>query len=185
MKRLKQVLFIQGGGEGAFAMDKPLAESLRRSLGPEYRIHYPAMPGEEDPNGEMWRGQVRQHLEGIGDEALLVGHSVGAYVLLTFLLSGRIRSTVRGVFLVATPFVGRGGWEVKGKSVPDEFAEKLPRAVPVFLYHARDDEVVPFSHLQLYRQKLPEATLRELESGGHQLDGGMSIVAEDIKRIAA
>jgi hypothetical protein len=67
MKRLKQVLFIQGGGEGAFAMDKPLAESLRRSLGPEYRIHYPAMPGEEDPNGEMWRGQVRQHLEGIGD----------------------------------------------------------------------------------------------------------------------
>jgi hypothetical protein len=85
-----------------------------------------------------------------------------------------------GVFLIATPFVGEGGWQLSDVALPDDFAKDLPSGVPIFLYHARDDDVVPFAHLGLYRQKIRHATLRELESGGHQINNDLSIVAADI-----
>jgi hypothetical protein len=44
----KQVLFIQGAGAGAFKEDEKLAESLQKSLGSDYRVHYPAMPDEDN-----------------------------------------------------------------------------------------------------------------------------------------
>jgi predicted alpha/beta hydrolase family esterase len=183
VKEAKQVLFIQGGGEGAFLADKPLAESLQKSLGPDYQVRYPAMPGESDPNDEMWSAEIRRQLEKMGGDTLLVGHSVGAHVLLRFIVRDRGRSTLPGVFLIATPFVGEGGWQVSDMALPKGFAEVLPSGARLFLYHARDDDVVPFAHLGLYRRKIRGATIRELESGGHQLNNDLSIVAADIRRL--
>ena len=40
------VLFIQGGGRGAHSEDAALADSLKRTLGPEYIVRFPEMPGE-------------------------------------------------------------------------------------------------------------------------------------------
>ena len=43
----RQVLFIQGGGEGVHdEWDKQLVASLKRELGPDYQISYPRMPNE-------------------------------------------------------------------------------------------------------------------------------------------
>jgi pimeloyl-ACP methyl ester carboxylesterase len=90
-----------------------------------------------------------------------------------------------GVFLIGTPFVGEGGWQASDLALPEDFAEVLPSAVPIFLYHARDDDVVPFTHLGLYRQKIRQATMREFDSGGHQLNNDLAIVAADIRRSAS
>ena len=182
VKEAKQVLFIQGGGEGAFLADKPLAESLGKSLGPDFQVHYPVMPDEADPNDGTWRAEIRRQLEKIGGDTLLVGHSIGAFVLVRFMMRDRPTSRLPGLFLIATPFVGEGGWQMGDLALPDDFGEVLPSGVPICLYHARDDEIVPFAHLGLYRQKIRQATIRELESGGHQLNNDLSIVAADIKR---
>jgi hypothetical protein len=64
--------------------------------------------------------------------------------------------------------------------LPKDFAAKLPQGTPVFLYHSHDDETVPFSHLALYAKILPKATVREIESGGHQLNNDLTMVAKDI-----
>jgi hypothetical protein len=39
---------------------------------------------------------------------------------------------------------------------------------------------VPFAHLALYAQKLPQATLREFDRRGHQFQNDLSEVAADI-----
>ena len=52
----------------------------------------------------------------------------------------------------------------------------------IFLYHSRDDEVVPFAHLALYAAKLPQATIRQFDEGGHQIGNDLADVAEDITR---
>ena len=44
----------------------------------------------------------------------------------------------------------------------DGFASRLPNGLSVFLYHSRDDEVVPFAHLALYSERLAQATIHEL-----------------------
>ncbi len=50
----KQVLFIQGAGEGAYEEDEKLADSLQEALGTEYQVSYPRMPDEENPQDEEW-----------------------------------------------------------------------------------------------------------------------------------
>ena len=59
----------------------------------------------------------------------------------------------------------------------------LPEGLPVFLYHSRDDEWVPYAHLALYAEKLPQATIHEFDGRGHQFDGDLSEVARDIKEL--
>ena len=60
------------------------------------------------------------------------------------------------------------------------FAVRLPTWTPVYLYHSRDDATVPFEHLALYAQALPQATVRAFEEGGHQLNDDLAAVARDI-----
>ncbi|MFZ0455050.1 MAG: hypothetical protein WCE54_03495 [Ignavibacteriaceae bacterium] len=72
---------------------------------------------------------------------------------------------------------------MKGIKLKEDIAESLPRNVPVFLYHCRDDEKIPFDHLLIYEQMLPYATIRKIQHGGHQLNNDLTLVAEDIKSL--
>jgi pimeloyl-ACP methyl ester carboxylesterase len=47
MKR--QLLFVHGGGEGAYEEDRKMAASLRDALGGGYEVRCPKMPDEDSP----------------------------------------------------------------------------------------------------------------------------------------
>jgi len=179
----EHVLFIQGAGRGAYDEDKRLAESLRRTLGPRFEVRYPAMPNEDDAPYEQWRQQIEQELADVPGPVVLVGHSVGASVLMKWLSEGKDKRALSGVFLVACPFWGGDGWRDEGYeelALPPRFAAGLPTRTPVYLYHCRDDATVPFDHLALYALALPQATVRAFDEGGHQLNDDLSAVARDI-----
>ena len=67
-------------------------------------------------------------------------------------------------------------------NLPQDFAAMLPAIPRIFLYHSRDDEVVPFAHLALYAAKLPQATIREFDGRGHQFGNDLAEVVEDIRK---
>ena len=69
---------------------------------------------------------------------------------------------------------------IRNLSYRSDFAAKLPPGALVFLYHSQDDEIVPFSHLAFYARILPKATVREIASGGHQLNNDLTMIAKDI-----
>ncbi len=181
----RQILFVHGAGEGAYAADAVLAQSLRRALGAGYSLRYPQMPDEAAPAYGAWRSQIAQELAALDGPVTLVGHSLGASVLLKYLVEVQPAQPVAGLFLTATPYWGAPDWEVDEYRLPDGFAAWLPEGLPLFLYHCRDDEIVPFAHLGLYAQQLPRATVRAIERGGHQLGEDLSVVAHDIERLAA
>ena len=182
----KQILFIQGAGKGAYKEDEKLVTSLRQLLGREYEVHYPAMLHEDEANYETWKGQIEQNLVALDGMVIVVGHSLGSSIVIKCLAEGDIKKTITGIFLIATPFWGGDkGWKYQGYEalvLPDSPANELPANARVFFYHSRDDEVVPFAHLALYAQKFPQATIRALNSGGHQLHNSLSEVAENIKK---
>lgn len=180
----KQVLFIRGaGGEDAHNADAKLAASLQKEMGATYNVRYPQMPDDDAPNSE-WVQQIINEVAAIKGEVILVGHSFGGSVLLKYLAETRVNHPIAGIFLIAAPFWGGDeGWQYEGFTIPDNFPDKLPKAVPVFLYHNRDDPEVPFAHLALYAAKLPRATIREGASGGHQFDDDLTQVALDIKNL--
>jgi predicted alpha/beta hydrolase family esterase len=104
-------------------------------------------------------------------------------ILLKYVSEEEVENPVAGLFLVATPYVGTGGWEFEEGALREDFAAEIHLRLPVFLYHSHDDEVVPFAHLALYEAKLPQATIQELEGRGHQFDNDLSEVARDIKSL--
>ncbi len=182
---MKEILFVQGAGAGAYEADRLLAESLRRELGADYAVRYPEMPDESNSPYERWRERIAEEFASMGNRPVLVGHSVGASHLLKALTEIAVEKPVAGVFLLETPFWGGGGWRYEGYEQLELRAEAsaaLP-AGPLFLYHARDDEIVPFDHLALYARLLPQATAREIDEGGHQLGNDLAVVAEDIRSL--
>jgi uncharacterized protein len=179
----RHVLLIHGGGEGAYEADKELAAHLQDALGAAYDVRYPKMPDADRPEYEAWTNEIAKELSALAGEVILVGHSLGGSILLKYLSEERVERPVAGLFLVAAPYWGAEDWQVSEYALQDGFASKLPGELPVFLYHSRDDEVVPFAHLALYAEKLAQATFRELDDRGHQFNEDLSEVARDIKRL--
>ncbi len=179
----QQVLFIQGGGDKGYEADAPLVASLQTALGATYQVHYPRMPSNEALPDFGWLQQIHQEMMLIPNQIILVGHSLGASMLLKYLSEKQVRKNINGIFLLATPFwSGDENW-VQGLKLPEDFTGKLPPKLPLFLYHCRDDEVVSFEQLARYQQLLPHAAVRSIESGGHQFNHNLYLVAGDMKSL--
>jgi len=179
----RHVLFIHGGGERVREADKKLAASLRDALGATYDVRYPEMPDADRPEYEIWKGQIAKERAALDGRVIFVGHSLGAAVLLKYLSEEEVEKPVAGLFLVAAPYWGAEEWEVGEYILRENFASRLPEKLPMFLYHSRDDEVVPFAHLALYEAKLPQATVRAFDGRGHQFGDDLSEVARDIREV--
>lgn len=177
----KDVLFIQGAGQGAYEEDGELAASLQEALGTEYEIWYPKMP-EENPEYGLWQAQLEKELAALDSEASLVGHSFGGSLLLKYLSEQTVKKPIGGIYIIAAPYWSAEDWDYDEYALREDVATQLPQGPCIVLYHSRDDEIVPFAHLALYAKKLPQATIREFEDRGHQFKNNLVEVAEDIKK---
>jgi len=176
------VLVIHGAGEPRLRAGRvywePLLES---SLGDGYRVRAPRMPDPEEPDYARWADAIRRRLHE-SSNPVVVGHSLGASVLLKLLCHVRVRPAFAGLFLVATPFWGP---ELPDFALPTDFGAKLRDLSPLYFYHSRDDGEVPLEHVERYRSALPHATVRVLDGGGHEFDRAtFPELARDIRRVA-
>jgi predicted alpha/beta hydrolase family esterase len=177
----KHILFLQGGaGEDDHTADAKLVDSLQEALGDGYELHYPLLPEESSPDfGRM--KQIAAALAAIPGKVIVVAHSLGASMLLKYLSETDANNSIAGIFLIAAPFwEGEEDWK-QGLKLSKDFAGRLPADMPIYLYHAKDDEEVPFEHLGHYAKQMPQATVYEMPNGGHQLNDDLSMVAKDIK----
>lgn len=179
----KHILFIQGGGRGAYEADLMLASNLQDRLGSEYEVHYPRMLAEESPEYAVWKARIAAELEERNGNMILVGHSLGASFLLKYLSEEVRAAPVSGLFLIAPPYWGTEDWEVDEYMLREEWMPRLSVIQPILFYHSRDDVWVPFSHLELYEQKIPHAAFRRFDGRGHQFNNDLSEVAADIKNL--
>ncbi len=178
----RQILFVQGAGGDAYAADQKLVDNLQTLLGSNDTIHYPRMPGADNPNYAAWTEIMQRTVDELSDEVIFVGHSFGASMVLKALVEGALAPPA-ALFLLATPYWKSQDWDVSEYELPENFADKLPTDLPIFLYHSRDDQWVPFAHQARYAQKLPQATVREFDDCGHQFNNDLSAVAKDIRTL--
>ena len=177
-----QLLFVQGGGKGTHdTWDNKLVESLEHALGPTYAIRYPRMPREDNPTYARWKAALTRHFARLADGAIVVGHSIGGTILLRTLADEPPTLTLGGIFLIAAPFVGKGGWPSDDLEPLSNVGRALPKRTPVFFYHGRDDDTAPIGHVGLYAKAIPRAVVRRLAGRDHQLNNDLSIVAADIR----
>ena len=106
-----QILFVQGAGRGTHdCWDNKLVASLEHELGDGYAVRYPRMPGEDDPGYAAWKAALTAEFASLEDGAILVGHSIGGTILLHMLAERPPEFRIGGLFLIAAPFIGEGGW---------------------------------------------------------------------------
>lgn len=81
----RQVLFIQGGGNGGYEADAALASSLQEALGKGYDVKYPRINSNENAPDFGWTKQLAEKIAASGDNLFIVAHSFGASLLLKYL----------------------------------------------------------------------------------------------------
>jgi pimeloyl-ACP methyl ester carboxylesterase len=178
----RQILFIQGGGEGTHdEWDDKLVASLRTELGDGFDIRYPRMPDEGDPSEARWAPAIRREIAALDAGAVVVGHSIGATLLLRVLAAGLPGVHLGGIGLIAAPFVGAGGWPGDGFEFSDDLGSGLPPDVPVHLFHGLEDAEIPSAHADLYARAIPQAQLHRLPGRDHQLGNDLREVASVIR----
>jgi len=180
----RQILFVQGGGAGVHdEWDDKLVASLTRELGPTFEIRYPRMPNEDDPKFAAWKEALEKELATLDDGAILVGHSIGATILINALSERLPERELGAIVLIAAPFVGEGGWPSEEMQLPLDLGARLPSGVPVFVYHGLEDETAPPSHAELYARAMPQARVRRLPNRDHQLNNDLKEIAATIKSL--
>jgi predicted alpha/beta hydrolase family esterase len=182
----RQVLFVQGGGKGVHDdWDAKLVESLRSGLGPSYEIRYPRMPNEDDPSYAKWKPTLERELAALNDGAILVGHSIGGTMLVNALAEHLPERAFGAIFLIAAPFAGEGGWQSDDWKLQRELGGKLPKEVPIYLYHGLADDIAPPSHAELFAHAIPQARVCHLPDRDHQLNNDLGEIAAKIKSLEA
>jgi len=172
-----QILFVHGAG--GWVDDQPIIAGLRRRCGLSVTAErYP----DDDMSAVAWRGRLARQLRATGPTTILVGHSFGASIALLHAADGSPDVLPAGLVLLAMPDWSPEGWDVPEYAVPA--GARPPTGLPIRLHHCRDDDVVPVEHLDLHLRHAPQAHARRHVTGGHQLDGRIAAVADDVMTLA-
>jgi predicted alpha/beta hydrolase family esterase len=175
------VLVIHGAGEPRRRGGKVYWEAmLGKDLRPDYRVRAPRMPQPTNPQYRTWARRIAT-LIADAPNPVLVGHSLGASVLLKYLVDAAPQPPLAGLYLIATPFWGLDFPEF---ALPSDFEARLRDVSPLFLYHSKDDPEVPFEHVERYSRALPQAIVRAMDGRGHEFNQpGFPELVADIRQL--
>lgn len=142
------------------------------------------LPNPEAPAPEEW---TKALLEGVGpvdDQTIIVAHSLGAAESLRFLEAAEARSTIKGLLMIAPP------WMINNDMFRGFFMSELDfdvlmwKAKRFSIIHSRDDKVIPFDHAEKYAKVLHARLVERNEGEGHFQGERYPIILEEIERIA-
>ncbi|MAG47212.1 hypothetical protein CL617_01285 [archaeon] len=136
-------------------------EYLDKNLGEKFQIIKPRMPLQDYAQYEEWKIHFERHFPYLDDNIILIGESLGGIFLAKYLSENKFPKKILATYLVCPPFDNTlpdeelvGGFELKSDlSLLQENSKKLN-----FLF-SRNDDVVPMSHVEKYRNKLKDANV--------------------------
>lgn len=161
-----------------------LASALRDR---RFEILVPVLPLSIDEEGGFNLPQIIETMkEQIGflkSDDILLGHSLGALVILQYLEAVEMTETPRAVVLVASP------WKVSKPELRRLFVEDLDAEVLMWkareyvVVHSHDDKIVPFEHGEKLAQQL-KARMVETQTDGHFMEEKHPVLLEVIEEIS-
>ena len=176
MRKKPQIVFIHGGS--TFSSRKSFQEHLKslplsfekpkkkwnkdyfdKKLKHHGEIIRPQMPLKENAHYEEWKIHFEKFLEYLRDNVILVGFSLGGIFLARYLAENTLPVKIKNVYLIASPFDNSLPEEelVNGFTLPKDLSQ-LDALKPTLLFSSTD-EIVPISHKDKFKKKLPLATI--------------------------
>jgi predicted alpha/beta hydrolase family esterase len=176
----RALLFVHGGGDEAHRYDKEIVDRLQAAVGPDTPIAFPLIAGLEALDWPAVASALGNALRALPAGGIVVAHSVGAAAALKLLSEG-VDPKLSHLFLLAPPYEGADGeWGDDEFAFPADFAQRLPKDLPITLWHSRDDEIIPVGDAERYRQKLTQGCVILLDGQGHQFTKSLRFLADAI-----
>jgi predicted alpha/beta hydrolase family esterase len=151
---------------------------LREKLGNDYEVILPVMPNKFNAQYEEWKLWFEKFIPYLNDGVILIGHSQGGIFLAKYLSENEFPKRIGGVMLVSAPYdKDSEGYPVLSFSLPSTLNLQTSN---VYLYHSKDDPVVPFHALEQYQKLLPKAIVRIFEDRKHINQEEFPELVEDI-----
>lgn len=186
MKKKTQILFIHGGmtfknkkdylhflKTKKIRLEKKIRWSgdyLDKELGKNFEIIRPNMPLSEDAKYEDWKIWFKRFIPYLRNNVILIGNSLGGIFLAKYLSENKFPKKILATYLVCPPFDNTTIGEdlVSGFKLKSNLSLLEKNSKNLTLMFSKDDDVVPVSHAEKYRNKLKNAKIIVYKSkNGH------------------
>ncbi len=177
MKKKTQIFYIHGGetfkndreyvkwlSTRKVSVDKKIkwsAEYLDKELGQNFEIIRPRMPLQDNAKYRDWKICFESYFPYLRDNIILIGGSLGGIFLAKYLSENKFPKKILATYLICPPFDDT----LPGESLAGGFKLKSDLSLleqnskNITLMFSKDDFVVPVSHADKYKAKLPNAKL--------------------------
>lgn len=143
-----------------------LAESVKDT----HQFICPDMPCKQNATYRAWKIWFEKLFPYLNDNIVVVWYSLGAWFLSKYLAEETFPKTISQLHLIATSLDAggiEGEWAADFGFDHDLLPRLAEQAQNIFLYHSKDDDIVPFRHLEKLHTALPTAKLNIFEDRGH------------------
>jgi uncharacterized protein len=196
----KQILIIHGGDAfetrdeylnylktKVVTLERLRAKDWKRhladALGPEYDVLNPIMPNGQNARYEEWKIWFERIIPLLDKSVILIGHSLGGIFLAKYLSENDYPKHIRATFLVAAPYNTPTDHPLADFLITSDLAKLAKQGGEIFLYHSKDDTVVPFSNFERFQCELPKAHCRILDDRMHINQPELPEIVEDIRSL--
>ena len=149
-----------------FRPKKDWKTNLPQRLGEDYDVLLPRMPNSANSRYNEWEIWFERMFAFLNNEVVLISHSLGAIFLLKYLSENTFPKQIKKLFLVSSPY-GENMADLAEFKPPESFDRLGEQIKNVFIFHSKDDMVVPFSEFTEIKKRLPRASAFVFEDRGH------------------
>jgi uncharacterized protein len=123
------------------------------------------MPNKSNAQFEEWKLWFEKLIPFLYQDVILTGHSLGGTFLAKYLSETQFLKKIKAVFLIGAVYdKDDSGHSIASFTLPTRLNLQTEN---IYLYHSKDDSVVPFSALEKYKKALPNAQIKIFEDRGH------------------
>lgn len=160
--------------------------TLDEKLGEEFEVILPDMPNKRNAKYLEWKIWFEKFIPYFEPEVVLIGHSLGGVFLAKYLSENDFPKKIRATFLVAAPYDydSRSGTNDLGDfALSNDLSKFNEQSGKIFIYHSKDDPIVPFIDSEKYKRALPRAETVIFEDREHFSQTEFPELISNIKKL--
>lgn len=136
-------------------------EYLEEEIGKNFEIISPRMPLQDDAKYADWKIHFERYFPLLKNNIILIGSSLGGIFLAKYLSENKFPKKILSTYLICAPFDNTIPTEdlVGGFKLKSDLSLIEKNSKNVYMMFSKDDDVVPVSHAEKYRKKLPNTKI--------------------------
>jgi predicted alpha/beta hydrolase family esterase len=162
---------------------KDWKSTLGTNLGDGYQVVSLTMPNSQNAKYLEWKIWFEKLIPLFDKDVIFLGHSLGGIFLVKYLSEETYHKTIKATFLIAPPSIATTQETLADFGLGEDLSKFGNGGGSIFVYHSKDDAVVPFVHMDIYRKKLSTATFRVFEDRGHFKQEDFPELVNDIQEL--